>query len=143
MANPYTTASRDRFFMVPDGAALRAGELELRGLTGESLRVDAADAARFEVPESVVREHEKQRLSTIKEIMRELHDHAVRVVAGIRGISEPAAESSRARVEQILGAVGGNIADLERDPHATLKAAGERLKALAHDKLAAIHKPHG
>jgi hypothetical protein len=140
MANIYASADRKRFFMVPEGTELRPGDLELSSLTNEKVKVDADDVARFEVPEAEAKEAVMKRMASLKQITQELHDLASRITAAVKGIGEPVAEAGRARVEQILGAIGVSLADLEKDPQGTLKTVGDRMKTLAQEKLAAIMK---
>ncbi len=98
-------APDNRFFLVPDDAAIPAGDLDVQDLTGHVHRVDEAAIAAFRVDEDTAREHAVATMAAIRENakagVRALGDAMKEAVGRTADLAEAAAairhEARRAR----------------------------------------------
>jgi hypothetical protein len=72
MATVYSSADRSRFFIVPDGVKLRAGEMRVQSPAGEQSGVDLQQLLPYEVPEEEARRHIEERLGQLEVLRKEL-----------------------------------------------------------------------
>jgi hypothetical protein len=102
-----STSDRRRYFLVPDPAALAAGELLVQSMTGESRSISAEAGARYEVPEAVARAWAEEQVGHLGNALAAAREQLDQITADARRDIEPL--SRRAGLQdpgKILAALG-------------------------------------
>ncbi|MEN9785594.1 MAG: hypothetical protein RLZZ299_858 [Pseudomonadota bacterium] len=130
----YADSARERFFHVPDDAALPAGELVLSSLTGKTLSTTADAAAPYEVDEAEAQRIVAQRLEAFGDGMRQIMGSAAAALAGLKPDAPPGPRSAfrdpatvGPALEGVLKDILGAVRDLEVDP----ASVDARMKSMA------------
>jgi hypothetical protein len=130
----WTTADRERRFLIPDGAELPEGDLELRTVAGRTRRVDEAAARPFEVTEEEAQAWAENELgATLAELRGKALGFAERLNAQAAALRE---ENRTAWAEGAAGAPE-NLADLAEHLRARLRDLGQALQRAARERGAA------
>lgn len=137
----YADSARERFFHVPDDAALPPGDVVLSSLTGVRLATSAEALSPFEVDEATAQHIVTQRLEAFGEGVRRVMGSAASALAGLapekpvgpRSVFRDPATVGPA-LEGVLKDVLGAVRDLEADPasvDARMKVMADAVRAKA------------